>query len=55
MKLAPYDGTIRGPLIVSMPKKLPSGKVCEKPVGGADLVPTFSRLRNLSCLEDARS
>ena len=41
MKLAPYDGTIRGPLIISMPKKLPSGKVCEKPVGGADLVPTF--------------
>jgi arylsulfatase A-like enzyme len=41
MKLAPYDGTIRGPLIVSMPQKLPSGKVCEKPVGGADLVPTF--------------
>ncbi len=41
MKLAPYDGTIRGPLIVSMPKKLPCGKVCEKPVGGADLVPTF--------------
>jgi len=47
MKLAPYDGTIRGPLIVSMPKKFPSGKVCPKPVGGADLVPTFFKAAGL--------
>ncbi|MBU61754.1 MAG: sulfatase, partial [Opitutae bacterium] len=47
MKLAPYDGTIRGPLIVSMPKKFPSGKVCPKPVGGADLVPTFFKTAGL--------
>ena len=24
-----------------MPEKFPTGKVCSKPVGGADLVPTF--------------
>ena len=47
MKLAPYDGTIRGPLIVSMPKKFPTGKVCPKPVGGADLVPTFFKAAGL--------
>ncbi|NNE94211.1 MAG: sulfatase-like hydrolase/transferase [Verrucomicrobiales bacterium] len=41
IKLAPYDGTIRGPLIVSMPSRFESGKTCEKPVGGADLVPTI--------------
>ncbi len=40
-KLAPYDATIRCPMIVSMPSRLPSGKVCDKPVGGHDLVPTF--------------
>ena len=47
MKLAPYDGTIRGPLIVSMPKKFPQGKVCNKPVGGTDLVPTFFKTAGL--------
>ena len=47
MKLAPYDGTIRGPLIVSMPSKLPTGRVCSKPVGGADLVPTFFKAAGL--------
>ncbi len=41
VKLAPYDGTIRGPMIVSMPSRFEGGKVCEKPVGGADLVPTI--------------
>jgi len=40
-KVAGYDATIRAPLIVSMPSKLPTGKVCEQPVGGIDLVPTF--------------
>ena len=47
IKLAPYDGTIRGPLIVSMPSRFPTGQVCEKPVGGADLVPTFFRAADL--------
>jgi arylsulfatase A-like enzyme len=41
IKVAPYDANIRSPLIVSMPSRLPSGKVCDTPVGGPDLVPTF--------------
>lgn len=40
-KLAPYDATIRSPMIVSMPGTLPEDAVCETPVGGVDLVPTF--------------
>ncbi len=40
-KLAPYDATIRSPLIVSMPSKLPKKAVCEHPVAGVDLVPTY--------------
>jgi arylsulfatase A-like enzyme len=40
-KLAPYDANIRSPMIVSMPSKLPQGKVCEHPVSGVDLIPTF--------------
>lgn len=40
-KLAPYDATIRSPMIISMPSRLPSGEVCRTPVGGADIVPTI--------------
>ncbi|MFN4260374.1 MAG: sulfatase-like hydrolase/transferase [Gemmataceae bacterium] len=40
-KLAPYDATIRCPLIFHMPGTLPEGAVCEHPVGGVDLIPTF--------------
>lgn len=40
-KVAPYDANVRSPLIISMPGKLPRGKVCDTPVGGVDLVPTF--------------
>jgi arylsulfatase A-like enzyme len=40
-KLAPYDATVRSPMIVSMPGTLPQGKVCPSPVGGVDLIPTF--------------
>jgi arylsulfatase A-like enzyme len=40
-KLAPYDATIRSPLIISMPSQLEAGVVCKKPVGGVDLIPTF--------------
>jgi arylsulfatase A-like enzyme len=46
-KLAPYDANIRSPLIVSMPKRLPSGKVCPTPVGGVDIVPTFFRFAGI--------
>ena len=40
-KIAPYDATIRGPLIISMPGTIPEGGVGLAPVGGQDLVPTF--------------
>jgi len=40
-KLAAYDATIRSPMIVSMQSSLPEGAVCESPVGGVDIVPTF--------------
>ena len=53
MKLAPYDGTHTGSLIMSMPAKFPTGKVCPKPVGGTDLVPTFFRQAGLTLLENA--
>jgi arylsulfatase A-like enzyme len=46
-KLAPYDATIRSPMIVSMPSKLPTGAVCESPVGGVDIVPTFFNFAGL--------
>ena len=40
-KIAPYDANIRGPLIMSFPGRIAEGKVCEHPVGGTDLPPTF--------------
>ena len=40
-KVAPYDATIRSPLIFSMPNRLPSDQVCKTPVVGPDLIPTF--------------
>jgi len=40
-KVAPYDAAIRSPLIISMPSRLPAGKVCRAPVVGPDLPPTF--------------
>ena len=40
-KVAPYDATLRGPLIASMPGTLPEGATCGAPVGGQDLIPTF--------------
>lgn len=46
-KLAPYDGNLRAPFIVSMPGSLPQGAVCQTPVGGVDLVPTFFRFAGI--------
>jgi len=46
-KLAPYDATIRSPLIVSMPGRLPEDAVCKSPVGGVDLIPTFFRFAGI--------
>ena len=41
IKVAPYDANIRSPMIVSMPTQLPQGKVCDTPVGGPDIAPSF--------------
>ena len=46
-KIAPYDGTIRSPLIVSMPCKIVENAVFESSVGGCDLMPTFFRFADL--------
>ena len=46
-KLAPYDATIRSPMIVSMPGTLPEGAICKHPVGGADIIPTFFRFAGI--------
>ncbi len=40
-KIAAYDANIRSPMIVSMPGRIPEGVVCQAPVVGIDLVPTF--------------
>lgn len=40
-KIAPYDANIRSPLIFSLPGRIPEGVVCDIPVAGVDLVPTF--------------
>jgi arylsulfatase A-like enzyme len=40
-KVAPYDANYRSPLIVSMPGRVASGKVCPQVVGSPDLVATF--------------
>ena len=47
-KVAPYDANIRSPFIISMPKKFPSGAVCNEPVGGVDVVPTFFDVAGIS-------
>ena len=44
-KYAPYDANINAPLLVRYPKRFPKGEVCEQPVGGHDLIPTFSHWR----------
>lgn len=40
-KLAPYDGTIRSPLIINWPGHTAQGAVCKHPVSGASIAPTF--------------
>jgi arylsulfatase A-like enzyme len=46
-KIAPYDANIRSPLIISFPGRVSEGAVCEVPVGGVDLVPTFFRFAGI--------
>ena len=41
IKLAPYDANIASPMIVSMPSRLPQGKVSHQPVNSPDLVRTM--------------
>jgi len=40
-KLAPYDANYRSPLIVSMPSRFPTGKVCDAAVNATDIAATF--------------
>lgn len=40
-KVAPYDASIRSPLVISMPGRVREGEACPRPVGGVDLVPTI--------------
>jgi len=47
-KVAPYDASIRSPLIISMPSRFPSGKECPIAVAGPDLVPTFFEIAGIS-------
>jgi arylsulfatase A-like enzyme len=41
MKIAPYDASYRSPLIVSMPKTIPEGKVCPQTPNAPDLIATL--------------
>jgi arylsulfatase A-like enzyme len=43
-KLGPYDDTIRAPLIVAWPGKIPQGKTCNVPISGVDFAPTFFKV-----------
>jgi len=43
-KYAPYEANLRAPLLVRLPGTVAEGKVCRRPVGGVDLVPTFFSL-----------
>lgn len=40
-KIWPYGSAIRCPLIISNPKRYPSGAVCKTPMNGMDLIRTF--------------
>jgi len=40
-KYAPYDANLLAPLLVRLPGRVAQGKVCELPVAGVDLIPTF--------------
>jgi arylsulfatase A-like enzyme len=46
-KIAAYDANIRSPLIFSMPGRIPENRVCDVPVAGVDLVPTFFRFAGI--------
>jgi arylsulfatase A-like enzyme len=43
-KVAPYDANYRSPLIVSMPSRFPTGKVCDASLNAPDLMVTLTSL-----------
>ncbi|MBV7334100.1 sulfatase-like hydrolase/transferase [Chloroflexi bacterium TSY] len=43
-KFAPYDANILAPMIMRLPGLIPAGTVCETPIGGQDIPPTFLSL-----------
>ncbi|MEM9016850.1 MAG: sulfatase-like hydrolase/transferase, partial [Verrucomicrobiota bacterium] len=47
VKKAPYDANIRSPLIISWSGQYAENEVCEAPVGGCDLIPTFFRAASI--------
>lgn len=46
-KHAPYDANLAAPLIISLPGVTPAGAVCDVPVAGVDLIPTFFHLAGI--------
>lgn len=40
-KYAPYDATLKAPLLIRWPGKVIPGAICDHPVGGHDLIATF--------------
>ena len=43
-KFAPYDANILAPMIMRLPGLIPAGTVCETPIAGQDIPPTFLSL-----------
>ena len=40
-KMAPYDANIKAPMIMRLPGLIPAATVCDAPIGGHDIPPTF--------------
>jgi arylsulfatase A-like enzyme len=46
-KFAPYDANLLAPMIARLPGMIPPGTVCDTPVGGQDIAPTFFSMAGL--------
>lgn len=46
-KMAPYDSNIKAPMLMRKPGLIPAGSVCDTPVGGHDIPPTFISLAGM--------
>ncbi len=46
-KFAPYDANLLAPMMVRMPGMVPAGTVCEQPIAGQDIPPTFFSIAGL--------